>query len=99
MCVLRFARYARSAAVLRTSPFTTIPRHPTKSCGARSLGEHRLDKPDQVSSILTPRTASTWRNGKRNRLKPGHLGVRLSPWTPLFQALSCHRGGMADAAG
>ena len=28
----------------------------TPPCGARSLGEHRRDEPDKVSSILTPRT-------------------------------------------
>lgn len=44
-------------------------------CGARSLGEHRLDKPDQVGSIPTLRTMSRWRNGIRDGLRNRPFGV------------------------
>lgn len=76
-------------------PGTPPTNNPNR--GARSLGEHRRDKPDQASSILAPRTtltrpdhaSSTSRpaprprgeTGKRSRLKPGHLEVRILSWT------------------
>jgi hypothetical protein len=54
--------------------------------GARSLGERRSDMPVQASSILAPRTASTWRNRQTQPAQTRPSGGVLGRFAPCARS-------------
>ncbi len=80
-------RYGDLISLIRRSLRVRLTATPPR--GARSLGEHRRDEPDQVGSIPTPRTAAhhvtVAERGIRDRLRTCALTgmwVRFPPVTP-----------------
>ena len=59
--------------------------------GASSLGEHRSDMPVQASSILAPRTTSTWRNRQTRLAQTRASGSVLGRFAPCARSAAALR--------
>jgi hypothetical protein len=88
---LGVGRYGDLVSLIRRPFRVRLTATPPR--GARSLGEHRRDEPEQVGSIPTLRKTSRWRNRHTRRSqKPGPKGCEGS--SPSLDTMPPWRNGI-----